>query len=166
MLLFSMLVAQVTLEMILSQEEETYYPTELVEFLQNIKNNPVNINTIAENDLYFFPWLSGNDIQDIILYRISRKITKLEDLTKIGIDASTVNELKDYITFRSAIDLKLKQTSRVEYHQPKQYLPSTLKYFQKTILTINNCKLGFISQKDEGEKNLFDYYSYFVEYHR
>ncbi len=158
------LAAQDALELILSQEDETYHPTELMEFLQNIKRNPVNINTITEGELNLLPWLSEKDIQKIIHSRSSQKIANLEDLSVIGIEAITIRELKDYITFESSIDLKLKQTSRVEFHQPKQYFSSTLRYFQKTILTFNNFKFGFISQKDEGEKDPLDFYSYFMEY--
>ena len=163
-LLTTILFAEDSEEKIFSFEDETYHSTELSDLLQSIKKNPINVNTADEKELSQIPWFSEKDIQKIIFYRNSNKITKLEDLSKVGVDAVTVNELKDYITFRSAIDLKLKQTSRLEYHQPKQYLPSTLKYFQKTILTINNFKFGFISQKDEGEKDPFDYYSYFMEY--
>ena len=163
-LLTAILFAEDSEEKIFSFEDETYHSTELSDLLQNIKKNPINVNTADEKKLSQIPWLSEKDIQKIILYRDSYKISKLEDLSEIGIDAVTINELKDYIKFRSAIDLKLKQTSRFEYHQPKQYLPSTLKYFQKTILTINNYKFGFISQKDEGEKDPLDYYSYFLEY--
>lgn len=160
----AILFAEDSEEKIFSFEDETYHSTELSDLLQNIKKNPINVNTADEKELTLIPWLSEKDIKKIILYRNSHKISKLEDLSEIGIDAVTVNELKDYIKFRSAIDLKLKQTTRLEYHQPKQYLPSTLKYFQKTMLTINNIKFGFISQKDEGEKDPLDYYSYFMEY--
>ncbi len=163
-LLTAILFAEDSEEKIFSFEDETYHSTELSDLLQNIKKNPINVNTADEKELALIPWLSEKDIQKIILYRDSYKISKLEDLSEIGIDAVTINELKDYIKFRSAIDLKLKQTSRFEYHQPKQYLPSTLKYFQKTILTTNKYKFGFISQKDEGEKDPLDYYSYFLEY--
>lgn len=151
-------------EKIFSFEDETYHSTELSDLLQSIKRKPINVNTADENELALIPWLSEKDIQKIIHSRNSQKITNLENLSTIGIDAITVNELEDYITFGPSIDLKLKQTSRVEFHQPKQYLPSTLKYFQKTILNINNFKFGFISQKDEGERDPLDFYSYFVEY--
>ena len=164
LLLTAILFAEDSEEKIFSFEDETYHSTELSDLLQSIKKNPINVNSADEKELTLIPWLSEKDIQKIIFYRNSHKILRLEVLSEIGIDAVTVNELKDYITFQSAIDLKLKQTTRLEYHQPKQYLPSTLKYFQKTILTINNFKFGFISQKDEGEKDPLDYYSYFMEY--
>ena len=134
----AILFAEDSEEKIFSFEDETYHSTELSDLLQNIKKNPINVNIADEKELALIPWLSERDIQKIILYRNSHKISKLEDLSEIGIDAVTINELEDYITFRSALDLKLKQTSRLEYHQPKKYLPSTAKYFQKTILTINN----------------------------
>lgn len=160
----AILFAEDSEEKIFSFEDETYHSTELSDLLQSIKRKPINVNTADENELALIPWLSEKDIQKIIHSRNSQRITNLEDLSAIGIDAITINELEDYVTFGSLIDFKLKQTSRIEFHQPKQYLPSTLKYFQKTILKINDYKFGFISQKDEGEKDPLDYYSYFVEY--
>ncbi len=147
-------------EKIFSFEDETYHSTELSDLLQN----PLDVNIADENELAQIPWLSEKDIQKIISYRKLNKIDNSTELIQIGIDVITVNDLKDFITFDPEIELKLKQTSRVEYHQPKKYLPSSLKYLQKTILETNDFKLGFISQKDEGEKDPFDYYSYFMEY--
>ena len=164
LIFYASLLSEDSEEKLFSFEDETYHSTELSDLLQSYKKKPININTAAENELALIPWLSEKDIQKIISYRVSNKITNLKDLSKIGIDEITVNELSDYITFGASIKLKLKQASRVEFHQPKQYLPSTLKYFQKTILTLNNYKFGFISQKDEGEKDPLDFYSYFMDY--
>jgi len=151
-------------EKIFSFEDETYHSTELSDLLQKLKRNPININKAKKEKLSQLPWLSELDIHKIISYQKSHKITDKEVLLKIGIDAVTLNDIEDYITFGSVYDLKLKQISRLEFHQPKKYLPSSLKYFQKTILAISDLKIGIVSQKDEGEKDLFDYYSYFLEY--
>jgi len=164
LLLSTSLFTEDSEEKLFSFEDETYHSTELSDLLQSYKKKPMNINTVDKNKLALIPWISEGDINKIILYRASNKITNLKVLSEIGIDDITVNELKDYITFGTSIQLKLQQVTRVEFHQPKQYLPSTLKYFQKTILIFNNLKFGFISQKDEGEKDPLDYYSYFMDY--
>ncbi len=168
LLIFSLfivfLLAEDFEENIFSVDDETSHSTELSNFLQNIKREPINLNTVDENELILIPWLSEKDIHKIILYRKSHKIINLEDLHKIGLNAVTINELKECITFQTTPNFKLKQRSRFEYQQAKQYLPYSLNYFQKTILTFNNFNLGFICQKDEGEKNPLDFYSYFLEY--
>ena len=164
LLFISILAAQVDLETIISQDEETSYPTELMEFLQNIRKKPVNINTIIEEDLYLFPWLTEIDVKKILEYRKSHKINKISDLRKLNISNKTINEIKNYITFKTVSRYKIQQISRAEFHQQKQNYPSTLKYFQKTILDLKKLKIGFISQKDEGEKDPLDFYSYFIEY--
>jgi len=151
-------------ENIFSVDDETTHSTELSDFMQNIKREPINLNTVDENELAQIPWLSEKDIHKIVLYRKSHKIVNLEDLYKIGLNAVTINELKECITFHTTINYKLEQRSRYEYQQAKQYLPNTLNYYQKTILTLNNFKFGFISQKDEGEMDPIDFYSYFLEY--
>ncbi|MCF7859300.1 MAG: hypothetical protein K9N07_08285 [Candidatus Cloacimonetes bacterium] len=161
---FSFLIAQDNLEIIQSQQEETYYPTEIVEFLQNTKINPLNINTITEDELFFFPWLSDQDINKILTSRRTKTISGFSDLTELGLDAETIEHLADYITFSSKKSIKIEQTSRVEYQQAKDKLPSTLKYLQKTLANFKNTRVGVITQKDEGEKDLLDYYSCFIEY--
>lgn len=164
LLIFSVLSAEDSEEKLFSFEDETYHATELSDFLQNIKNSPLNINTADAEELSRIPWLSEIDISKIIAYRNSHRISNLNELFKTGLNAVTIGELQEYVTFGSSIEIKAEQTSRAEFHQAKQHYPSTIKYFQKTLINLNEFNFGFISQKDEGETDPFDHYSYFAEY--
>ena len=150
---------------IFSIEGETYFTNEIVENLEGFRKSPLNINKASREDLEKLPWLSEDDINNIIKLRKTKKISDWDDLNKIGINKITISELKEYIIFKtSGKKFKFNQVSRIEFQEKKKHFPSALKYFQKTIFKYNKFEFGFISQKDEGERNPLDFYSYFVQY--
>ena len=152
-------------EKLFSSEEDTYHSTELSETLDKIRKHPFNINKVSRSNLEKLPWLSENDIDLILQYRVKKEINNFSKLDEIGINEITVSELKPYLVFSSEKQFKITQISRAEFQEKNTELPSSLKYYQKTLVNINHLNFGFISQKDEGEKDLLDFYSYFVEYH-
>jgi len=162
---FSVLIAEDSEEKLFSFEDETYHATELSDLLQSIKKSPINIKSASADDLSLLPWLSEIEIKKIINYRKSHNFNDLNKLTKIGISEITINEIKDYVTFGSTLSFKIEQTTRAEFHEAKKEYPSTIKYFQKTLMDINAFRIGFISQKDEGERDPLDFYSYYIDYH-
>ena len=151
-------------EKLFSVEEETYHANELSEILSQIKENPININTSTKTELQKLPWLSENDIILIIQSRKNQVLSSWEDLDKLGINAITVNELHDFIVFRKRPELHLKQQTRVEFSEAKSKLRSSLKYYQKTLTEYGNFKAGVLTQKDEGESDPIDFYSYYLQY--
>ena len=152
-------------EKLFSREEDTYHSTELSEILESIKKQPFNINRVPRLELEKLPWLSENDIDLILQSRKDEKINNFSKLSEIGINEITVSELKPYISFVTEKQFNITQISRVELQEKNKELTSSLKYYQKTLVNSNYLNLGFVSQKDEGEKDLFDFYSYFIEYH-
>ena len=162
--LFSSLAAEDGAEKLFALEEETYHSTELSDFLENLRKHPLNINKIPKIDLQKFPWLSENDIEKIISFRKQTKILNWTQLRKTGINDITLREMQPYLKFAEIKNSHFLQVSRIELPEKDEHLPSSLKYLQKTIMQIGNFKFGFISQKDSGEKDLLDYYSYFAEY--
>ena len=164
-LCFSLLFAEDGKEKLFSLEEETYHSTELSDFLEKLQKHPLNLNTASRTVLSKLPWLSENDIDTIIVHRKSTLFLNWKQLENIGINEITVQEIKPYFQFSNTKNLHFHQTARIEFQEKDKNLPSTTKYLQKTFLNINKFKFAFISQKDSGEKNLFDYYSYFAEYH-
>jgi len=151
-------------EKLFSIEDDTYHSTELSETLDNIKKHPFNINKVSRSNLDKLPWLSENDIELILQFRKCKEINNFSKLAEIGINEITISELKPYLVFSSEKQFKITQISRAEFQEKNQYLPSALKYYQKTLVNFKNFNFGFISQKDEGEKDLLDFYSYFIEY--
>ncbi|MCD4698506.1 MAG: hypothetical protein K8S16_19945, partial [Bacteroidales bacterium] len=145
-------------------EDGTYHPTELIETLSSLKNSPLNINNASHIELTQLPWLSELDIGKIIKARNKKPISGWKELQNIGISEITISEIKNYIIFIEKPWLKLNQRTRGEYSECKDNYESTLKYYQRTLFQYDKFRFGFLSQKDEGEKDPFDFYSYFAEY--
>ncbi|MCK4655132.1 MAG: hypothetical protein KAU01_11880 [Candidatus Cloacimonetes bacterium] len=163
-IIFTFLLAQDAEETILSLEDGTYHPTELSETLMSLRQLPLNINNASSIELTQLPWLSELDIGKIIKARNTKPISGWKELRNIGINEITISKIKDYIVFREKPGLKLNQRTRGEYSESKDNFESTLKYYQRTICGYKDLKLGILTQKDEGETDPIDFYSYFVEY--
>ena len=161
---FNILSAEDGAEKLFSLEEETYHSTELSNFLENMRKHPPDINKISKTSLQKLPWLSEGDIEKILRQRKKTRLSNWKQLETFGINKITLRELQPYLTFSSARNLHFLQVSRIELPEKNEKLSSSLKYLQKTVLQTNHFKLGFIFQKDGGEKNPLDYYSYFVAY--
>lgn len=162
--IFAFLLAQDAEETIFSSEDGTYHPTELIETLSSLKNSPLNINNASRIELTQLPWFSELDIGKIIKARKAKPISSWKELQNIGINEITISEIKDYIIFKDKPGLKLNQRTRGEYSESKDNFESTLKYYQRTLFEYDKFSFGFLSQKDEGEKDPIDFYSYFIEY--
>lgn len=163
LLLISFLFGADEDEKIFATEEDTYHETELSEQLLKLKEQRIEINYASKKELQLLPWLSNEDINCIIKFRKSHKIQSNKDLFKLGINFVTIEDIQNYISFKVQSNQSFSQISRVEYNEKKDCV-SILKYTQKTEYNYNNFRFGFISQKDEGETNAFDYISYFAEY--
>lgn len=151
-------------EKLFSMEEESFHANELSELLAQLKENPLNINRAAKTELQRLPWLSEKEISSIIRHRKETPLTSFDDLTALGINSITIHEIQDYISFRDKPQLHLNQIARLEYNEAKADMKSSLKYFQRSSLEYGRFQSGFVSQKDEGERDPFDFYSYYLQY--
>ena len=142
-------------------QELSGYPDESSEELLKLKENPLNINEASFTEFYLLPWLDTDQINKIVKYRKENEIKNLKQLRKIGIEEITLNEIKDYIVFKNKPVSNLLNIIRVELDRGRLDYPSCLKYYAKAIYKRGNLEAGLISQKDEGEKDPFDYLSYY-----
>jgi len=141
----------------------TGFPDELNEVLLDLKINPLNINTASIFELEKIPWLSSEQIKKIVQYRRLKEIRNTKQLSKIGLDEITISEISDYVSFKNPAHTELKNVYRLEINRSKIEYPSCLKLYSKTIFKRGKLEAGFITQKDEREKDLLDYYSYFLK---
>jgi hypothetical protein len=156
--------AEEQLEDMFSGESDSEYASELSEILEVLRKDPVPVNTADKEELSNLIWLSAADIRALIRYRSDTKIRSSEDLQKAGLDVYKVEAILPFITFKSKIRPGLLQQTRAEYKESKKAFPSTLKYYNKTILKLDRIETGFISQKDEGERDPLDFYSAYIAY--
>lgn len=146
------------MEKLFSTEEETYKITELYNHLENLKKNKLNINDAKYQDLIILPWLSPVQIENIIHFRKQKNITDRNQLKKAGILDDTIEDILPYISFGKSSPIYLQNRIRAEYKFDSEY-SSPAKFYQKHSISWKNYKLYFISQKDEGEKDFWDFWS-------
>ncbi|MCK4338713.1 MAG: helix-hairpin-helix domain-containing protein [Candidatus Cloacimonetes bacterium] len=155
------------MEKLFSTEEETYKITELYSQLQYLKKNKLNINHANYKDLILLPWLSPIQIENIIQFRNQNKITNKKQLRKAGIPEDTIEEILPYISFGNPSPMHFRNRIRVQYKFHSQNgsifqdttFYETIKFYQKHTISWRNYRIHFISQKDEGEKDFWDFYT-------
>ena len=151
-------------EKVFSTEDDTYHSNELSDLLQYLKKNPININTSSGTELMQLPWLSEADAELIMQTRKKSKIKNYHRLISSGIDEITVSDIKPYIIFGGKSDYSLEQITRLEVKEKYFEEQDFLKYYQRTIFKTKRWNLGFLTQKDEKETDLLDFYTYYLEY--
>ncbi len=160
-------------------EESDLDLEELVEFLEDLANNPMNVNRAPADDLMQIPGLNFRLAQNIVRHRNEKApFTSIEDIENVnGIGPATVSRIRPYITVGTGLklgrDLYLNprfwtNNSRFEgflrfqqvlqeqegYTRPDTlggYLGSPLKYYQRFRYTSNHLSLNLTQDKDPGE---------------
>jgi len=146
------------MEKLFSSEDETYISTELQQHLEYLEKHKLDINKADYDELVELPWLSSQDVEAILLYRRKHTITDNTALQKAGISEGIIEELQPYISFHLPIPVHLITRQRMQYKEDTEYT-SPLKFYQRYQTNWWNFSLYFLSQKDEGEKDWFDYWS-------
>ena len=160
-------------------EESDLDLEELVEFLENLANNPLNVNRASVDDLLQIPGLNFRIAQNIVQYRSSQApFDTIDDLTNVsGLGQVTLERIRPYITVGSARELTRDlylnpnywtQNSRFEmfsryqqvleeqagYQRPDSlggFVGSPVKYYQRFRYTSNHLSINLTQDKDPGE---------------
>ncbi len=162
--LFLIILVLFTLPLNTSWNEETVSDeNQMNPVLIQFKTAPLNINTASFSDLQLLPWLSEVQIKDIISYRTTRLIKGRKQLIRLGIDEFTLDEMEDYIVFSPKPEISFLSVVRGELKRSELEHSSCLKFYSKHIFSRGRLEAGFITQKDEMESNLLDFYSYYIQ---
>lgn len=128
--------------------------------LENIKNNPIDINTAGLNDLTKIPFLKVVDCLRIIGYREKYGLFEsVDDFYKIaGLDRTLIEEIKPYVAVKTK-SVKLKRfENRVRVQKDiKEY--SSEEYYTRTSINVNDYRIFLVTEKDPYENSFVDYYS-------
>ncbi len=140
-------------------EQEKDYETILFE-LENLKYNPIDLNTADLKELSKIPFLKPADCLKIIGYREKfGRFEKVDDLLKIkGIDKEFVELIRPYVTIKSK-PVKWKGVqSRLRFQKELDKNDSEA-YYTKNIFEMQDYKIFLVTEKDPYESSFFDYYS-------
>lgn len=147
------------LEDLFSVDEEVSISPELYDELLELHTNRLNLNEASYNELLRLPWLSPQDAEKILRYRESGKFTKVEDLQHAGISQDTIDEILPFIAFSEPISpIHYQNRVRTQYKFYSEY-ENPVKFYQLHKIRWENYELAFLTEKDEGESSLTDFWS-------
>ena len=149
-------------------ENETY----LVDLLLDLQENPVNLNEADRDELLILPLLTPEITDSIISTRTRlghfknkrqiRSITgpELYNLIKNYVTASQKKSYKLHLTHRNVYKIeKIQEIESGKFKGDALNDYTRLKYYYNSNLIV-----GFVTQKDVGEKNYLDHLNFSVHY--
>ncbi|MDZ7657665.1 helix-hairpin-helix domain-containing protein [Fodinibius sp.] len=153
---------------------------QMTQFLQELAENPININNASVNALLQIPGLNLKLARNIIEYRSEVKpFETIEELDEVsGIGRVTLEQVRPYVTVGSGIELgralytnprywtsdgEFQMFSRFQrdlqegkgYQQPPQeggYIGSPIKYYQRIGYQSDHLSVNLTQEKDPGEQ--------------
>ncbi|MFC1502259.1 ComEA family DNA-binding protein [bacterium] len=157
--------------------EETYQAdaSEILERLQQFRENPINLNTVRQKILEMLPVINSLLANAIIRERKENGLFKsATDFRKrMKVSRSEWQRLKPYFTIRGGPVTKkrvhLRWRHLVKYpaasgFKNEAYPGSPWKGYQRLIYTRDqNLRMGFLLEKDAGEKSWYDHVAGFLE---
>lgn len=162
------------------QQENINYD-DLYESLYQLYQNPIDLNKATSEDLASIYVLSPIQIKSIIEHRqINGDFLTIYELQAVpNLDVETINRLLPFVEVKykfSANDLKNRLRNATEHYfvlrndqvlekakgfEEGKYLGSPQQLYARYRLSHpKDFQVGFIIEKDAGEKNYFDYYTF------
>lgn len=128
--------------------------------LENLKHNPIDINTADLNDLIKIPFLKVADCLRIIGHREKFGLFEsVDDLYKIaGLDRALVEEIKPYVSVKikpvkwKGIQNRLRAQKDINEAYSEEY-------YTRTTIDVNDYRVFLVTEKDPYEDSFLDYYS-------
>ncbi|MEO0095793.1 MAG: helix-hairpin-helix domain-containing protein [candidate division WOR-3 bacterium] len=140
-------------------EQEKDFETILF-LLEDLKNNPVDLNTADLKELSRIPFLKISDCLRIISYR--GKVGMYESVDELymikGIDKGLVDLIRPYLYVKTK-PLKWKGLqSRLRLRKDLDKNGSQ-EYYTRTTFEVNDYRVFLVTEKDPYESSVIDYYS-------
>lgn len=147
------------LEELFSADEEISISPELYDELLELQKSKLNLNDASYEELLQIPWLSPQEAEKILQYRKHTKFTKVDDLKSAGIPQGTIDEILPFISFTRPLSLIHYQNRlRTQYKFYSEY-ENPVKFYQRHNIRWENYELTFLTEKDEGESSIVDFWS-------
>jgi hypothetical protein len=157
-----------------SIEDEEDQNSIWLEYLWDLIENPLNLNTVSSEELHRIPFLTQRLITNLLEFRGKNgPLQNIQDLNKIdGFHQELIDALTPFLTikviksrneFFYQLQTRLENPKRTGYLKGRYHNPLYLR--QKFYLDYRGRILGgVITEKDAGEKDYLDYLSYHIQY--
>jgi len=148
-----------------SLEEEVSLPSDVLENLEKLKENPIDINTAIYEEIIQIPYITPLVALRIIDYREKgNTFSDTLDLLKIaGINDPLLHKILPYISIKRKLitigKFKWKTIASKQYPVEDKYNGSPFKYSNKLKVANGNTTLGGTAYKNAYEENYFDFYT-------
>ncbi len=144
----------------------------LAEILEELTENPININTSDHDGLLHIPLINKNVADSILYKRLSiGKFTSKRQIRSI-VGAELYDLIKEFVTIKSKSKRSMIYTHKSYYGiEPINQIENGAykgnafyDYNKIQLLWSNNFRIGMVTQKDIGEANYLDYSNGYIEY--
>ncbi len=145
-----------------------------LEYLWELRENPLNLNDVKSQELHRIPFLSPHMVDKILKYRDEKgEINNIHQLTEIdGMSEELVGALENFLTVKPpSISTDIVYRLQMRYETPKRegYRRDIYRepiYLQhRTIFNVGRrISGGMLWEKDAGETNYSDYRSLHLRY--
>ncbi len=148
-----------------SLEEEVSSPSDVLENLEELKENPVDINSATYEDMLQIPYITPLIALRIIDYRTKGNVfSDTLELSKIaGISEPLLHKILPYVVFKKKLitpkKIIWKSIVSKQYPLEDKYNGSPFKYSNKLEIANGNITLGGTAYKNAYEKNYLDFYT-------
>jgi len=175
---------------LLDESTETSDNSELYDNVEELLNNPIDINSAQINDLEKIPSIDFTTARLIIEYRVKhgkfsspQELYNIKGLTgekaKLIIPFVKVNHSKkngpnknrqkvfpSWLINNSKLNVRSRTTKKLQKtrnYPLYNFMGSPYKFYNRFNYKVNNYyKFGFLTEKDPGEKSFYDFTSYYL----
>ncbi len=172
------------IEILLEESSIDVDDSQLYDLIEQLKDNPIDINSAGVNEILQIPFLDFKEAQAIINHRekYGRYFSTNELNAVKGIPTAKSNLIKVFFTTQSQQDKEiatgLKLPVEIEFRsraisdlqeregfKDGSYLGSRIKTYNRLKLNYgNNIYAGVLFEKDAGEESFTDFYSFHLQY--
>ncbi|MDW7679536.1 MAG: helix-hairpin-helix domain-containing protein [bacterium] len=176
-ILTTVFAQEAEIEKLIEIETEISEGHPLFEMLAELEANPLDINKASAGQLAQLPWISDVLAREIIRFRRQYgKFNAVDELLLLpSFEPDLLPLLKKYLTASSApwlrssaLELKLRASRKLQTgkgYKTEYYHPSPTKIYNRLNWVLNErIRLGLLTEKDAGEKELTDFFAWYIEY--
>ncbi len=176
------------IEILLEESSIDVDDSQLYDLIEQLQNNPVDINFADVDELLQVPFLDFKEAKAIVDHRnkygkyfSTNELNDIKELTKVKANLIKIffttrslqrKEIETGGVFQLPVELEFRTRAITDLQQREgfkdgSYLGSRIKNYNRLKLNYgNNITAGFLVEKDAGEDSFTDFYSFHVQYKR